>query len=213
MMNSDPNQIDRIVREVIRRLEQVPARGTPPPKVAAIDVLDSSTLRVGDRVVTGALLDGRLDGICRVEVRDDAVVTPLVKDLLKQKRVELQRTTQRHDAAGHRWLLVEPGRCHQESVLAKLTTIDALWGPIADWQQLVDSMTERDAAIVVTPAWAARVCQANRRETVRAVHVTDLATVRQALDQVNANLLVVDAERCDEAAVAEIAREFVGAEV
>ena len=79
-----------------------------------------------------------------------------------------------------------------------------------NWQQVLESVAAGDSAIVVTSAWAARVCQANRCEAVRAVNVVDTTTVQQALDQANANMLVVNADQIDERAVVEIARSFVG---
>jgi hypothetical protein len=213
MMNYEASQIDRIVREVLRRLEQTPADKpvSPPvasPPVATVDSADAATLRLDERVVTGDLLGNRLNGVRRIEVRDDAVVTPLVRDLLREKDIQLQRVTRRQPTAARRWLLVEPGNaCHPESLLKQLKAIDADWMSIGDWQQVLESVAMGDSAIVVTSAWAARVCQANRRETVRAVNVVDTATVQQAVDQADANLFVVNADQVDEATVVEIARK------
>ncbi len=207
-MNSELSQIDRIVREVIRRLEQPSSGAAVSTPVAAMP--DATTLRIEDRVVTGDLLNGRLENIRRVEVRHDAVVTPLVRDLLREKDVQLHRVTQRRGKTPQRWLLVEQQKVRAEALHSQLTANDEAWTLATDWQQLIDSVAAGDVAVVVTSAWAARVCQANRHETVRAVHVVDLTSLEQALEQADANLLVVNADQVDEAAVVQIALQFVG---
>ena len=125
MMNNEENEIDRIVREVLRRLDQTPADKNTSPQVATVDASDATTLRVDDRVVTGDLLGSRLNGVRCIEVREDAVVTPLVKDLLKEKSIKLQRVTRRQNAAARRWLLVEQGSRRSESVLKQLAASEA----------------------------------------------------------------------------------------
>jgi hypothetical protein len=83
-MNVTPEQLEWIVQEVIRRLRQ--ADGQSPPAAA-------SELRLSDRVVTLAALKDRLNNVSRVSVPAKAVVTPAVRDRLKQLGVELVRQT------------------------------------------------------------------------------------------------------------------------
>ena len=123
-MNTDINQIDRIVREVLRRLDQKPASQTTLPNATPTDTGPSSTLRIDDRLITAGALNGRLHGIRRVEVRRDAIVTPLVKDLLKEKQIDLQWTVSQRDNDSREicrsrrcWLLVEQGDGEAEATL------------------------------------------------------------------------------------------------
>ena len=80
-MQLSPEQIDWIVAEVVRRLR------------ACTDASASSgtTLDLADRVVTLTTLDRRLDGVHCVQVSRHAVVTPAVRDLLRERQITLVR--------------------------------------------------------------------------------------------------------------------------
>ena len=75
--------IERIVQEVIRRLISAghPVAGSKP-----------STLTIEERVVSLATIEGRLEGIQQLVVPPKAVVTPSVKDELRQKNIDLIRS-------------------------------------------------------------------------------------------------------------------------
>jgi hypothetical protein len=82
-MTFTEQQVERIVVEVIRRLELIRVEG---------DERNSSPvgeLRITDRVVTMRSIEGRLNGVTRIVVQRRAVVTPAVKDELKQRKIEL----------------------------------------------------------------------------------------------------------------------------
>ena len=82
----DPDLFERIVQEVIRRLSE---RGLVAERPAGR--ARSNELRIDAKVVALASLEGRLDGIGRVIVASRAVVTPAVKDALKDRKIELIR--------------------------------------------------------------------------------------------------------------------------
>lgn len=87
-MNSgkaDPEFVEYIVAEVLRRLRQ---QGV---SVASEVVESDRDLVLEDHVVALAKLNGRLANVRRVVVKPRAVVTPAVKDELKEKGVELVR--------------------------------------------------------------------------------------------------------------------------
>ncbi|MCO6457261.1 MAG: hypothetical protein J5I93_18340, partial [Pirellulaceae bacterium] len=52
---------------------------------------DTARLAIRERVVTMAVLRDRLSGVRQVVVHPRAIVTPLVRDELKQRRIELLR--------------------------------------------------------------------------------------------------------------------------
>ncbi|HRX80070.1 MAG TPA: hypothetical protein P5307_13455 [Pirellulaceae bacterium] len=81
----DPEFIDRIVQEVIRRLV---SRGLVLDGAASVD---ETELAVSDKVVTLATLDGKLLGVKRLVVGGRSIVTPAVKDELKDRSIELVR--------------------------------------------------------------------------------------------------------------------------
>jgi len=81
----DPEFFELVVREVIRRLRDqgLIVQGTVP---AAADELN-----LPERLITRATLHGRLAGIGRVVVSLKAIVTPSVRDELKEQAIELVR--------------------------------------------------------------------------------------------------------------------------
>ena len=82
-MTYSEEQVEWIVREVIRRLESLRVAGDERSSSPV------SELRVVDRVVTLRSLEGRLAGVNRLVVPARAVITPAVKDELKQRQIEL----------------------------------------------------------------------------------------------------------------------------
>ena len=61
--------------------------GPTPEESNSADAAPATVLRLPQRVVTLRLLEGRLQGIARVEVIPRAIVTPLVQDELRQRGV------------------------------------------------------------------------------------------------------------------------------
>jgi hypothetical protein len=85
-MSLSEADIDRVVREVLRRL----AAMTPSPLQATTV---ATTLSLSTRVVTTAELKGRLQGVQRLEVPTRAVVTPAARDYLRERGVQLVTKT------------------------------------------------------------------------------------------------------------------------
>ena len=80
---SDPQLIDQIVREVIRRLTD--------REIAVTDATENKDLIVDESVISLATLKGRLGGIRRVVIEERAVFTPAAGDDLIDQGIELQR--------------------------------------------------------------------------------------------------------------------------
>ena len=91
-MTFTPEQVERIVLEVIRRLELL---NPSPPRERGTAVVERSLttpeLKLTDKVITMRSIEGRLTGINRLVVAAKAIVTPAVKDELKKHKVELIR--------------------------------------------------------------------------------------------------------------------------
>lgn len=94
-MRLDPDQLEWIVREVVRRLQEHafrsppprgegPGEGGAPPKDAHIVIAQSP--------ITAATLEHKLAGVTQLTVPAKAVITPSARDLLKQHNVELRRS-------------------------------------------------------------------------------------------------------------------------
>jgi hypothetical protein len=82
-----PDFFERVVQEVIRRLVAQGMTIQRPETVVTDLTLDQ-------RVVTLNLLEGRLNGIRRLIVKRRTIVTPAVKDELRTRGIELQRTNE-----------------------------------------------------------------------------------------------------------------------
>jgi len=80
-MTFTEQQVETIVLEVLRRLGLVESSSQN----------TGSELSLADHVVTMRSVEGRLTGINRLTVDPRAVVTPAVKDELKQRHIELVR--------------------------------------------------------------------------------------------------------------------------
>ena len=82
----DPELVEQIVSEVIRRLMD---RGVSMTQNGG--PTNSNELVIDERVITLATLAGRLSKVGRVIVCNRAVVTPAVKDELKDQGIEMVR--------------------------------------------------------------------------------------------------------------------------
>jgi hypothetical protein len=84
-MTFTEEQFERIVAEVIRRLR---VAGT---EQGTTSVVAGTDLRIAEHVITMRTIETRLSGVRRVVVPARAVVTPAVKDELKQRQIDLVR--------------------------------------------------------------------------------------------------------------------------
>ncbi len=87
-MTFTQEQVETIVLEVIRRLGLLVGDAK-----VAVGERSSTTaeLSLAEKVVTLRSIEGRLAGVQRLVVTRRAVVTPAVKDELKQRKIELVR--------------------------------------------------------------------------------------------------------------------------
>lgn len=85
-MNLTEQQIEWIVAEVIRRLREFPREGEAPAE-------PNRNLTLLESLVTLRTVEGKLAGVTRVLVAPRAVVTPAVKDELKSRKIQLERTS------------------------------------------------------------------------------------------------------------------------
>ena len=93
-MRLDQDQLEWIVREVIRRLQGTHRGGGSDSSLEpAARPRGATDIRIEDTVVTTVQLEGRLQGVRRLHVAAAAVVTPAVRDLLRDRNVELVRVS------------------------------------------------------------------------------------------------------------------------
>lgn len=113
-MSLTPPEIEAIVRLVVQRLhaatgnanaarpatEMSSAAGPgnihlppPPNPEGGTQAAATSTLEIREQVIAMRTIEGRLKGIQTLKVRPSAVVTPAVRDELRERKIQLEKTT------------------------------------------------------------------------------------------------------------------------
>jgi hypothetical protein len=98
----DADQLEWIVREVVRRLRVEGASAPDSPMASAGDGMHINAktphadahITLTQTLITTSTLEHKLDGVARVNVPPRAVVTPAARDLLKERNIELARNTE-----------------------------------------------------------------------------------------------------------------------
>jgi hypothetical protein len=208
--------VERVVREVLAELGIAPASsdgdrrhetsnkekqqkaegGRPRAETNRQCGTDSADLVLSARVVTMAEVAGRLKAVRRLVVRQEAVVTPAVRDELLSRGIALARADSAREpsAANVRLALIAVGSEFRSGrLIAALaneysdvepSTSDCL---IAATDQLAGELAKPNTlGVLLTADVAAGLCLANRRQGIRAV-----AGAADA-NAVGANLLIVD---------------------
>ena len=113
-MQADEQLLEQVVARVLEQLRTPPdaarngsSNGQHKPETA------SKSLILDERVITGELLESRLNGSPRVEFSPQAVLTPSARDVLRKRGVEWSRSsakTQRHGGKAATWkaIVVNP---------------------------------------------------------------------------------------------------------
>ena len=153
-------------------------------------------------MVTMSEISGRLDGVRRLLVSPQAIVTPAARDELARRNVDLVRTAAaKNPVTGNlRLLLVAAATSFDPAPLADTLAADG----VAVRQERMDCLVAATdylagelakpgtLAALVSPHAAAAICLANRHSGVRAVQGLDAPSAAAATAGVGANLLVLD---------------------
>ena len=212
-MNVSAAEIERMVRDVLSRLtaaapapmsnySNLPSAVVLPSQEKIAELRTRGALELTGRVIALGDVDGRLAEITQLVVDPKAVVTPAVRDMLRQRKIALVR-----QAAGAK-----------NSPVTKRSIAIAVAASRFDATRLVDTL-RRDGygvqqlaqaglasavreladeaarggmrALLIADEAEVAVVAANRRNGVRAVHCDDPQEAAQATAAVDANLLVV----------------------
>lgn len=90
-MSTDANQIELLVREVLARIAQETKTEVGVASSAAPPTRSSDELELMANVISTQSLEGKLKGIKSVRIRQQAVITPAARDLLRAAKVTLVR--------------------------------------------------------------------------------------------------------------------------
>ena len=183
-------ELDDIVKEVLKRLRPLSQEKSGPDS-------EFVELTLSERVVSLAVLEGRLTRVARLLIDRRAVVTPAAHDELRQRGIEIcrlddvgERTAPDSDwccllslDAPTRWVLriaaaIAPPQevpCHEETIRG------------------LEEMIHEDRRIVwFSDKPALSVCLANRQPWLRAAAAENQRSVHEAVRTLDPNLLVVD---------------------
>jgi hypothetical protein len=247
-MTQTPLDIERVVREVLAELKgatatqsAVPGLSSSVPSTAIKQNVapgspngadytvgqanrgthlpsNNGELILSTRLVTMEEIDGRLAGIRQVVVTPQAVVTPAVRDALRQRNIALSRdsTMVKTATATLRLFVVAAGAKTDPELMAGALTDESVNVECYSTKCLLDA-TDRLAAelaktdtlgLLLTPHTAAAVCLANRLSGVRAVLGNNTGGLAADLGAIGANLLVVDPQKAGMYKLSQMAGEF-----
>jgi hypothetical protein len=90
-MSTDANQIELLVREVLARMAQQTKSEPGKAIIAMPPALPDDVLELMGNVISVQTLEGKLKGIKTVRIRQQAVITPAARDVLRAAKVTLVR--------------------------------------------------------------------------------------------------------------------------
>jgi hypothetical protein len=214
------DEIERVVREVLSEMKRTPttvmappaAPPIPPPQPAPAPgptgkkttFGENGVLVLNQRVVTLAEVSGRLAGKRRVVVRPGTVVTPAVRDALRQRNLPLEFSAPTVPLLAPARLILFAARtqCDPKPLAANLRSTGLNVGcqsgdcVIAAADHLAAELANRDAlGVMITPHAAAALCLANRLPGVRAILGADLSSLPEDAGAVGANVLILNPKK------------------
>ena len=217
--------IDKLVREVLAKLGIAPESGAETAETVRPGDLSASSspaagapgagtpsqaasspsngeLVVLSQVVTMSEVEGRLEGVRRLVVPPQAVVTPSVRDEIHRKRIALvyDQAVPAPGAGGVRLVMMILGSrfdpapliraLNGEGIEIETHRTDCL---VAATDRLAGELPKPSTLGLVVSAYpAVALCLANRHEGVRAMLGIDAGTVDAEAATVGANVLVVN---------------------
>jgi hypothetical protein len=226
-MSQHTLDIEGVVREVLAELGLAPNGDAAAPEQANVvssrsndEPDESRELVLTGRVVTLGEIEGRLDGVCRMTVPTRSVVTPAVRDELRQRDILLTFASASGEtvATGNdtKLVVVAVGTSFDPESLSEMlgsegveVTTEQCNCLIRATDQLGHGLAQPDTlGMLVTKHTAAGLCLANRHPGVRAVLGLDAATTASGIAAVGANLLVVDPGNTGPFQLKQLASQF-----
>jgi hypothetical protein len=197
--------IDQVVREVLARLR-------PAPQEAA-----AAVLRLAAPLVAVDDVAGKLAGVRQLVVARETVVTPAVRDMLREAQVELVREASAASAAGQGLplLLAVAELSYDVRPLEQMLARQGVAAVAAATSDLASAAARAGAraaangrAVVLSARPLVAACLANRTRGVRCAAARDHAAAVEALSGLAANVLAMDPRPLGLAQLARMVRMF-----
>jgi ribose 5-phosphate isomerase RpiB len=220
-MPTPEDQLEQIVQAVMQRLSSIGPTEPTPPQGEADPATQKCELTLNEKVINAATLENRLDGVQRVVVAARAVVTPAARDILQENNITLVRSLQAVTPAPVQLVIASSdqrigseisaidliGRLQQRGLQVEKLTGDDLGNVTSDLAEAVSHGNK--LGVLLTDQVAAALCVANRRSGVRATGAGNRGEVNDVVQNLGANLLVVDTSRRSKQEVQRMVETFV----
>jgi len=232
-MSLSSAEIEAVIRVVLDRLRAestasftgggpattATTRG-PAPAAGQAAVASTTSLRLADRLITLERIQGRLEGIQIVEVPARSVVTPAVRDELRDRGIQLSRLApaaagQNSGAAPPMLIAAPPAKCKTLNARrTRLQSTQAELGSTADTANSIVQWLRSQAEPAALAIWssplpfaAALACKPLAE--LQAVQVSSLADIPRVVQQASPNLLLLDDSDWTAAAVLNLASTWL----
>ena len=215
----DLQWIERVVREVIKRLSQSTSEATTSGDAGSSpkQIAEAGEWKLNQRVISLEAITGKLDNINVLRLPSKAVVTPAARDELRSRNVAVRfdLSRQQNIFTGKQLMLGVTNELTGKDVAGQLNAlgIQAELHHDDRISRLVANLGGRVSALrrclVITGEPYTAVCVANRNANVRAAMVRDETELRMAQAELNPNFLVLPVERLALSKIDEIARSLI----
>ncbi len=199
-----PQDIARLVGEVISRIHRETAKAGQPAVAAVPAPAAVATVTLTDRVVSAELLEQLPADTTAVQLPRRAVITPSARDIARDRGISLVPAATQPAAGAARPLIIARAECEADcsALTARLNrAIPASQQiPAAGLASGLTTLADhagRDAArgLLLTSNPALACVAANRHGSLRAVTADTVAGLEAAAAACAANLLVIDPSR------------------
>ncbi|MCA8991859.1 MAG: hypothetical protein KDA88_07765 [Planctomycetaceae bacterium] len=197
---SDSSLIDRIVAGVLKQLDD--DRSAPRGTENSKQTTGPETIQqLAEKVITATLLEDVAKGTTQIAIRPDAIVTPAANDFLREKGIQIERTTKTKAASGSASSQAS-GVGPLLIVVHQTDEIGRLWDDLkGSWKRefvacpddaaklaIAELSRGGHSAVVIFANQSIRAaCLANRSPAVKAAPVHSAMDVKLARKQIRVN--------------------------
>ncbi len=208
-MSVDLRTVDEIVQKVMDQLRSGTGSASPSrssvsaPVSTAAPIAKEERLVLGDRVITGAILEEKLSGQKVLVVGSRAIVTPTARDIIRQRELRLVRDggPGESSAKSGRWRILlsfatpesqrAAGELLNSGEIASRETVACTQDAV---KQAVTALSRAEVdgivGLVKEPIRAA--AHANQSSRIRAAAIADVSMLEGAKSELGPNLLWIN---------------------
>lgn len=215
----DLQWIERVVREVVRRLTASNSQATTnrDAKGSPTQIAEAGEWKLNQRVISLESITGKLEDINVLRLPAKAVVTPAARDELRSRNVAIRfdLARQQNSLASKQLMIGVTDELIGKDIAAQLNAagIQSELHHDERVSRLAANLGGRVSALrrclVITSEPYTAVCVANRNANVRAAMVRDEAELRIAKAELNPNFIVLPVEQLQVLPVKALAESLI----